>query len=125
MSESAPPTSPARSPGVVRNSAYSLAAQLSTAGFTAILTVYLVRALGPARYGVFALAVGIGALLVLPSDFGISSSTARTRCSSSPSPADSAEEFAMRNHSRARSRSASFASRSAVSTTPGGTFVAA
>jgi O-antigen/teichoic acid export membrane protein len=62
---------------VVRNSVYSLAAQLSTAGFTAVLTLYLVRALGPTHYGVFALAVGIGALLVLPSDFGISSSTAR------------------------------------------------
>jgi O-antigen/teichoic acid export membrane protein len=64
-------------PGVMRNSAYSLAAQLSTAAFTAVLTLYLVRALGPTRYGVFALAVGIGALIVLPSDFGISSSTAR------------------------------------------------
>ena len=63
--------------GAARSSAYSLAAQLSTAAFTAILTLYLVRALGPTKYGVFALAVGIGALVVLPSDFGISSSTAR------------------------------------------------
>lgn len=61
----------------MRNSAFSLAAQLSTAAFTAVLTLYLVRALGPTRYGVFALAIGIGALVVLPSDFGISSSTAR------------------------------------------------
>jgi hypothetical protein len=43
----------------------------------AVLTIYLVRALGPPGYGVFALAVGLGSLLTLPSDFGISSSTAR------------------------------------------------
>lgn len=76
MAQTSPRPEPGRS-GAVRNSAYSLAAQLSTAGFTAILTLYLVRALGPTKYGVFALAVGIGALVVLPSDFGISSSTAR------------------------------------------------
>jgi len=54
-----------------------LAVQLTTASFTAVLTIYLVRALGPPGYGVFALAVGLGSLLTLPSDFGISSSTAR------------------------------------------------
>ncbi len=77
MAQTTPQPAPPRRPGVMRNSAYSLAAQLSTAAFTAILTLYLVRALGPTRYGVFALAVGIGALIVLPSDFGISSATAR------------------------------------------------
>jgi O-antigen/teichoic acid export membrane protein len=76
MAQTSPRPEPDRS-GAVRNSAYSLAAQLSTAGFTAILTLYLVRALGPTKYGVFALAVGIGALIVLPSDFGIGSATAR------------------------------------------------
>ena len=35
------------------------------------------RALGPSRYGLFALAVSIGTLIALPADFGISSSTAR------------------------------------------------
>lgn len=62
---------------IARNTAAALAVQLTTAAFTAVLTLYLVRALGPAGYGVFALAVGLAALLTLPSDFGISSSTAR------------------------------------------------
>ena len=56
---------------------YSLAAQLSSGAFTAILTLYLVRALAPARYGDFALAVGVGTLIALPADFGVSSSSAR------------------------------------------------
>ena len=36
-----------------------------------------VRRLGPAEYGVFALAMGVGALMTVPSDFGISMSAAR------------------------------------------------
>jgi len=63
--------------GIARNTAFALFVQLTTAGFTAVLTLFLVRALGPAGYGLFALAVGIGALLTLPSDFGISPSAAR------------------------------------------------
>jgi PST family polysaccharide transporter len=50
---------------------------MATAGFTAILTVYLLRALGPREFGLFSLAASIGALLMLPSDFGITGSTAR------------------------------------------------
>lgn len=57
--------------------AFALAAQVSTVVFTAALTVFLVRALGPGGYGVLALAVGIGSVLVLLSDFGISPSAAR------------------------------------------------
>jgi stage V sporulation protein B len=60
-----------------RNTAFGAATQLTTAAFTAVLTIYLVRALGPDDYGIFALAVGIGGLLSIPSDFGVSSSTAR------------------------------------------------
>lgn len=60
-----------------RSSSYALVSQLATGAFTALLTLYLVRALGPSRYGDFALAVGVGALIALPADFGISSSTAR------------------------------------------------
>jgi len=37
----------------------------------------LLRALGPAGYGIFALALGFGGLVLLPSDFGISQSAAR------------------------------------------------
>ncbi len=62
---------------IAASSTHALIAQLATASFTAILTLFLVRALGPSRYGLFALAVSIGALIALPADFGISSSTAR------------------------------------------------
>ena len=63
--------------GIVRNTAFALLVQISTAAFTAALTLYLVRALDPGGYGVFALAVAVGSLLLLPSDVGISSSAAR------------------------------------------------
>ncbi len=60
-----------------RNTFFGLATQVTTAAFTAGLTLYLVRALGPADYGLFALAVGIGTILVLVADFGISGSSGR------------------------------------------------
>jgi O-antigen/teichoic acid export membrane protein len=62
---------------ITRNTAFALAAQLATAGFTAALTIFLVRYLGPDDFGVFALALGVASLVFLPSDFGISQSTAR------------------------------------------------
>ena len=72
-------TSPSgqRSETVARGLVMALATQITTATFTAGLTLYLVRALGPAEYGLFALAVGIGGLLLLPADFGIAQSAAR------------------------------------------------
>jgi O-antigen/teichoic acid export membrane protein len=66
-----------RDRSIRRNTAFALIAQIATAAFTAVLTFYLVRALGSQGYGVFALAVSFGALVVLPSDFGVSSSSAR------------------------------------------------
>jgi len=60
-----------------RNTAFALAAQMAGAVFTAALTVFLVRALGPYEYGLLALAMGIGGVLLIPSDLGISQSTAR------------------------------------------------
>lgn len=62
---------------VRRNAAFALGSQAVTSVFTAALTLYLVRALGPAGYGTFALAIGIAAILMLPADFGISQSTGR------------------------------------------------
>ena len=62
---------------IPRNAAFALGAQLTTSVFTAALTLYLVRALGPAGYGTFALALGLSALLLLPADFGISASAGR------------------------------------------------
>jgi O-antigen/teichoic acid export membrane protein len=42
-----------------------------------VLTIVLVRVLGPEDYGVFALALSVASLVFLPADFGISQSTAR------------------------------------------------
>jgi O-antigen/teichoic acid export membrane protein len=66
-----------RPESVRRNTLFGLATQVTTAAFTAALTLYLVRALGPDDYGLFALAVGIGTILVLVADFGISGSSGR------------------------------------------------
>ncbi|HEY2630945.1 MAG TPA: oligosaccharide flippase family protein [Solirubrobacteraceae bacterium] len=62
---------------MARNAGLALASQLISAGFTAILTIFLARRLGPQDYGVFAVAVGLGTVLVLPADAGLSSSVAR------------------------------------------------
>jgi len=72
----APPAAP-QADSITRNTVFGLATQLTTAAFTAALTLFLVRALGPDDYGVFALATGIGTLLVLVSDFGLSGSSGR------------------------------------------------
>lgn len=64
-----------RSP--VHNTFFSLLEQVLGALFAAGLTLFLVRALGPTEFGVLALAVSIGTLVLLVSDFGISNSAAR------------------------------------------------
>lgn len=51
--------------------------QLTTALFTAVLTLFLVRALGPAGYGVFGLALAINGIAVLFADLGVANSMAR------------------------------------------------
>jgi O-antigen/teichoic acid export membrane protein len=63
--------------GPARNTFYSLAGQVMGAAFSAVLTLFLIRALGPTDFGVLALAVSIGTLVLLVSDFGISTSAAR------------------------------------------------
>jgi O-antigen/teichoic acid export membrane protein len=62
---------------ISRNTASALLAQATTAICTAGLTLYLVRALSPDDYGLFALALATGLLALQPSDFGISQSMAR------------------------------------------------
>ena len=79
-SEPDPPPPPPPDDGadtITRNTAFALASQIATASFTAILTIVLVRVLGPEDYGVFALALSVASLIFLPADFGISQSTAR------------------------------------------------
>jgi O-antigen/teichoic acid export membrane protein len=82
--EPAAPPDPAPAPPtgdgadtITRNTAFALASQIATASFTALLTIVLVRVLGPEDYGVFALALSVASLVFLPADFGISQSTAR------------------------------------------------
>jgi O-antigen/teichoic acid export membrane protein len=62
---------------IARNTAYAVAVRFTGIVFTAVLTIFLVRYLGPKEYGVFALAMGVGALMAVPSDLGISMSAAR------------------------------------------------
>lgn len=62
---------------ITRNTVLSFAVQLTGAAFTAILVIFLTRRLGTHGYGVFALALGIASLVLLPSDFGTSTSVAR------------------------------------------------
>ena len=57
--------------GAVRNTALQLATQLAGLLFTGALTLYLVRALNPSGYGVYALATSIAGLLVLPAGLGL------------------------------------------------------
>jgi O-antigen/teichoic acid export membrane protein len=62
---------------IARNAVFAVAVKLTGTVFTGILTIFLVRYLGPTEYGVFALAMGVGALMTVPSDLGISMSAAR------------------------------------------------
>ncbi|MGH3264197.1 MAG: oligosaccharide flippase family protein, partial [Trebonia sp.] len=48
-----------------------LVTQLAGVVFTGALTLYLVRALGPSGYGLYALAISVGGLLVLPAGLGL------------------------------------------------------
>lgn len=72
-----PPPDTGEGDSIVRNAAFTFAAQMVTSAATAAMTLYLVRALGPDGFGQLAIAVGIGTLLLLPGDFGISSSASR------------------------------------------------
>jgi O-antigen/teichoic acid export membrane protein len=62
---------------VGRNVGFAFAGQMVTSLATGLLTLYLVRALGPKDFGVLAIAIGLGTLALLPGDFGVSNSAAR------------------------------------------------
>jgi O-antigen/teichoic acid export membrane protein len=66
-----PPAEGLGDPGAMHNTLLQLASQLAGAVFTGGLTLYLVRALGASGYGVYALAVGIGGLLLYPAGLGL------------------------------------------------------
>jgi O-antigen/teichoic acid export membrane protein len=77
MSTDDRPTQDAGGDSIRRNAAFAFAAQMVTSLATGLLTLYLVRALGPKDFGLLALAIGLGTLVLLPGDFGISNSTSR------------------------------------------------
>ncbi len=51
--------------------------RIVSALLTAGLTLFLVRYLGPHNYGVYALALSVGGVVLLPADLGVSRSSAR------------------------------------------------
>jgi O-antigen/teichoic acid export membrane protein len=80
--EGGPPASGAtagapRDPGAIRNTLLQLASQAAGLVFTGGLTLYLVRALGASGYGVYALAVSIGGLVLYPAGLGLPWSVGR------------------------------------------------
>jgi O-antigen/teichoic acid export membrane protein/Mrp family chromosome partitioning ATPase/LPS O-antigen subunit length determinant protein (WzzB/FepE family) len=81
VSDSSPQGVPAAEapgePNVVRNTGLAIAAQVVTAGFTAVLTLYLTRKLAPHKFGEFSLVVGVVGVLLVVADLGIASSAGR------------------------------------------------
>lgn len=67
---------PARD-SIARNVGFSFALGIGSAAFTAVLRLFLIRSLGPEEYGIFALALGIGLLVLLPANLGISTAASR------------------------------------------------
>ena len=63
--------------GIARNIGFAFLAQITTSLFTAALTIYLVRVLGPEEFGLFSLALAIGGMAMTVADFGVPSSAAR------------------------------------------------
>ncbi len=62
---------------ISRNAVFAFAAQMSTAAFTAVLTIFLTRQLGPAGFGTFALAVSVTGVVLRPAAGGTSQAAAR------------------------------------------------
>lgn len=76
MTETDQPAAP-RPQSVARNTAFALLVQVTTTAFTAVTTLYLVRALGPQGYGTFALAFALTGIAGLVARLGIPQSLAR------------------------------------------------
>jgi O-antigen/teichoic acid export membrane protein len=58
-------------PGAVRNTVLQFVSQIAGTVFTGGLTLYLVRALGASGYGVYALAISVGSLVLYPAGLGL------------------------------------------------------
>lgn len=63
--------------GMMRNAGFAFTVTMVSAAGTAVMTLFLLRSLGPKSYGVFALALGLGSLILIPSNLGISSAASR------------------------------------------------
>jgi O-antigen/teichoic acid export membrane protein len=72
---------------VARNTGFAFASRVFSAICTAVLTIVIVRVLGPDEYGLYTLAAGIAGLALLPSDLGVSPATARFVAESRGNPA--------------------------------------
>ncbi len=79
---------------VSRSAGFALLAQLVGALLTAVLTIYLGRALAAAQYGSFAFALSVVAIATLFADLGITSSTGRFIAERRDDPRGAAEVFA-------------------------------
>ena len=71
------PGEPPAADSISRNTALAFATTLVSATGTTVLTLFLLRVLGPEDYGVLALALGIGSVIQLPADFGVSHAASR------------------------------------------------
>jgi O-antigen/teichoic acid export membrane protein len=71
------PRAAASEHGFAANAAAALALQAVGVVATGSLTLVLVRLLGPKGYGVYALALSVGGIVLLPMDAGITTATAR------------------------------------------------
>ncbi|MDX6664606.1 MAG: hypothetical protein QOG68_812, partial [Solirubrobacteraceae bacterium] len=68
---------PDKAETIGRSTAFALLAEVVRTGAAAVLTLYLVRALHPHGYGLYAVAIGFGVIAVMVSDFGVAGSTSR------------------------------------------------
>ncbi len=75
--QAADPAPPAVGDRISRNAVFAFGTQMGTAAFTAALTVFLSRRLGPANFGVLALALSVTGLILRPSAGGTSQAAAR------------------------------------------------
>jgi O-antigen/teichoic acid export membrane protein len=77
VSDAEPPVPPLRlkpirrEDTILRGAGFVFASKVGASAFTAVLVIFLTRALGAGGYGVFALGLSIITLVDLPSDFGV------------------------------------------------------
>lgn len=62
---------------IAGNALFAFLVRLATSAFTAVSTLFLARYLGPATYGIFALALGVSLLVLRPADLGITAAASR------------------------------------------------